>query len=108
MKKTKNTSEELVTKGFFRSELKKELKEMEGRIEGKLEVKLETKLEEKFEKFEEKINDKIMTKLDNIAGQLDTMRQENTVGTHHTRELQLQVADHEKRLKQVEKIQQIS
>ncbi len=46
--------------------------------------------------------DKLQNTLDGFVGTVDDLRTDNTVGTHHTRELQIKVNDHEKRLKQIE------
>jgi hypothetical protein len=46
--------------------------------------------------------DKLQNTLDGFVGVVDDLRTDNTVGTHHTHELQLRVDDHEKRLKHIE------
>ncbi len=46
--------------------------------------------------------DRLQNTLDGFIGTVDDLRTDNTVGTHHTRELQIKVDDHEKRLKQIE------
>ncbi len=59
-----------------------------------LKIELELSLKEAFDKHEgqhKKDRDKILTKLDGIVGELQTMREENTVGAH-------QLRDHEKRI----------
>ena len=55
-----------------------------------------------------KYRDEILTKLDGVMGELQAMREENTVGAHQTRELREQVNDHEKRIEHLEKTQQIA
>ncbi len=61
-------------------------------------LQLEEKLEDKITGFK----DDIMTRLDDISGQLETMRQENTIGSYQTHNLEEKVDDHEKRLKKLE------
>ncbi len=60
--------------------------------------------EERIERLEDGQNlmnsklDRIMNTLDGFVGSVDTLRDENEIGTHQTRELQLKVEDHEERL----------
>lgn len=79
------------------------------KIEKSLRIEL-LQLEEKMEGMEERIDenarkyrDKILTGLDGVMGELQTMREENTVGTHQTFELRTQVENHEKRIARLEK-----
>lgn len=67
-------------------------------------------LEEKLSKVKSELrnelrvyHDEIMTKLDEIVGELQTMREENTIGAYQTPEIRNQVEDHERRLKRLEK-----
>ncbi len=90
-------------------------------------LKLETKsirgellrVEEKVEYIQDEIKeigadnksmdtklDRLQNTLDSLVGGIDELRVENTVGTHQTRELQVKVEDHEKRLRQVESSKQ--
>lgn len=39
--------------------------------------------------------DKLQNTLDGFVGTVDDLRTDNTVGTHHTRELQIKVDDHD-------------
>ena len=97
-----------------RTELKSDIKAL--RTELKLEIKALRqqilRLEERVEKLEEDIKninqimniklDRLQNTLDAFVGAIDDLRTDNTVGAHHTRELQKRVADHEERLKQIE------
>ena len=66
---------------------------------------LKEEIQEAKKELREEIHefkDDIMTKLDDIAGQLETMRDENTIGSYQTRNLNETVEDHEKRIKKLE------
>jgi len=54
----------------------------------------------------EKYKDEVMTKLDDISGQLEDLQQDKTLSIHQTTQLQEQVDDHDKRIKNLEKAQQ--
>lgn len=63
------------------------------------------RVEERVEKTEENLKEAIrqstndlMTKIDSFAGKTKALEDENTVGTHQTRELRVQVDNHEKRI----------
>lgn len=102
--KKKNNSQTQVTRGELREEL--------SRLEGRLEKKFITKPELTFGLEELKIEiderarqyrDDVLTKLDGVMGELQTMREENTVGTHQISELAERVDDHEVRITTLEK-----
>jgi hypothetical protein len=62
-------------------------------------------LEKKFEETNEnnrKYKDQILTGLDGVMKELESMREENTIGTHQTRELRKDVDRHEKRIAKLE------
>lgn len=80
--KKKNNSSQLVTKDFLESKLN--------------ELKEENKI----------YHDEILTKLDGIAGELGEMRDENIIGAGQTSQLNDTVDNHEKRIKNLEKISQ--
>lgn len=93
MKQRINTTKDLATK----TDLKK--------VEKSLRAEL-LRLEEKVENVDEnakKYRDDILKKLDGVMGELQTMRDENTIGTYQTRELREQADDHEKRIVHLEK-----
>ncbi|MEK7159913.1 MAG: hypothetical protein AAB702_00330 [Patescibacteria group bacterium] len=75
-----------VTKSFLKAELKVALNDFRHG--------LLKELNEKSKKY----RDDILTKLDEVVGELQTMREENTIGVHQTRELREEVDDHEKRI----------
>lgn len=83
--KQKNKSEELVTKGFLRSELDELKKEIDENAQG--------------------YRDEILTSNDKLMKKLETMQDENTIGSGQTSGLRDDVEDHEKRIKHLEKIQ---
>lgn len=47
--------------------------------------------------------DEILTKMDEVVGKLDAIREDNEIGSYQTRELREQVDNHEKRLTKLEK-----
>lgn len=62
-------------------------------------------LEEELSKIDEKARDyrdDILNKLDQVMGELETMREENLIGTYQIRELRKQDANHERRLRKIE------
>ena len=93
--KQKNKSEELATK--------KDLILLKDELENKL-----NDLEQKLDSNAQGYRDEILTKLDGVMGELETMRQENTIGTHQISNLQATADGHEKRIKHLEKIQVIT
>lgn len=46
--------------------------------------------------------DKLQNTLGSFLGRVDNLEKDNIVGAHHTRELRVQVDDHEKRITQME------
>lgn len=104
--KKKNVSLQPVTKSDLESALKKyatreDLLILKGELENKL-----SDLEQKIDSKAQGYRDEILTKLDGVMGELETMRQENTIGTHQISNLQEASENHEKRIKHLEKIQQ--
>lgn len=91
--KRKNKSEELATK--------KDLLLLKDELENKL-----NGLEQKLDSNAQRYRDEILTKLDGVMGELEAMRQENTIGTHQISNLQATANDQDKRIKHLEKIQQ--
>ena len=62
-------------------------------------------LRHEFKEELKKYRDENMTRLDEVMGELQTIREDNTIGTYQIRELQKEVDDHETRIRTVEKIQ---
>ncbi|MBI2442683.1 MAG: hypothetical protein HYV40_02100 [Candidatus Levybacteria bacterium] len=66
------------------------------------------RVEERVENLEEGQEDikgklvKLQNTMDKFVAGVDDLRTDNVVGAHHTRELELKAADHEKRIKQLE------
>lgn len=67
------------------------------------------RVEEKIEKTEERLREEIrvarddlMNKIDSFAGRTEALEEENTVGANQTRELRVQVDDHEGRITKLE------
>lgn len=87
--KQKNKSEELVTKSFLENKL----------------VELKKEILVKVDENARNYRDQILTKLDGVMGELQTMREENTVGTYQISELREKVDNHDKRIASLEKIQ---
>ncbi len=69
-----------------------EILKVEGRVEN---------IEDGQKRLETKV-DNLEIKLDGFAGGVETLKQENSVGAKHTRELRVQVDDHESRLTTLE------
>ncbi len=93
-------------KAELKSEFRLEFKSVRGEI---------LKVEERTENVEDGIKelkadnqqlnaklDKLQNTMDKFVGRVDDLSVDNEVGTHHTRELELKVDDHEKRLKIIE------
>src|SRR3989344_3135037 len=85
----------------LRNELQKGLK--------RTEISLIFRFEEKIEKTEERLREEIrevkndlMNKIDSFAGRTVALEEENTVGVHQTRELRVQVDNHETRITKIE------
>lgn len=75
-----------VTKSFLKAQLKTAL----------------NKQTREFDQKSKKYRDEILTGLDEVMGELQTMREENTIGVHQTRELREDVDGHEKRITKLE------
>ena len=63
-------------------------------------------LQDKFQELKNNVDenarkyrDQILTRLDEVMGELQTMRDEDTIGTHQIRELRKDVDAHEKKIK---------
>jgi len=60
---------------------------------------LRDEIKEEFRDYRDQTN----TRFDDVMGQLETMRQENTIGVYQTNNLQEAVDGHESRIKKLEK-----
>lgn len=100
-------SSKLLTK----DELKIEIKNLEERLGNRLVSKalLRYELDKQKQELDDnakKYRDQILTKLDEVMGELGTMREKNTIGAYQTAELRKQVDNHEKRIIHLEELQQ--
>ena len=105
----KSQTNNLVTKTDLKDALKKyatktDLKNVERSLRTEI-----LKVEEKLEKTEDNLmkqmreqHDQVMNTLVDFVGRVKNLEDENTVGTHHTRKLRVQVDDHEKRITTLE------
>ena len=90
--KQKNKSEELATKNdleLLEQSLSGEMHEVRGDINLMREEHREYK-------------DEVLTKLDDIAGQLESLQEDKTLSIHQTSQLREEVDNHEKRIKSLE------
>jgi len=62
----------------------------------------EKSLLKKINEKSKKYRDEILTKMDAVMKELEAMREENALGTHHTSELWGKVDNHEKRITKLE------
>lgn len=102
----------------FRRELKKternlrnEILKVEARVEG-VEEKVEgveesltgkiIRLEENLKEEIREVRNDLMNKIDSFAGKTEALEEKNTVGVNQTRELRVQVDDHEGRIIKLE------
>ena len=65
-------------------------------------------LEQKLDNKAQGYRDEVLTKLDDIAGQLGNLREENIIGTHQTSTLNDRADNHETRIKNLERTQHIA
>jgi len=111
---TKTDLKKLATKEDLRRyATKTELKNVEKSLRREI-LKVESKVELVEDKVEEakedlaqqmkKQHDQVMTAISNFAGRVETLETENSVGARHTRELRVQVDNHETRLTTLESI----
>ncbi|MBF8249625.1 MAG: hypothetical protein HW400_226 [Candidatus Levybacteria bacterium] len=70
-----------------------------------LESKLDS-LKEELDNNAQKYKDEILTKMDEVMGELGELRDENTIGSAQTSQLNSAVENHEERIKNLEKIPQ--
>ncbi len=104
-----NTSNSATKKDFqgLRSEFRSTKKSLFGQL-----LKLEEKIEHGKEELSEQIkkqseqmkkqHDEVMTLVSNFVGRVGDIEDNNEVGAEHTRELKVNVENHEKRIKKLE------
>lgn len=100
MKKTGDKNTQTVTKTDIKGlETRFDIK-FKG-FETRFDIKLDM-LKEEIDDNAKKYRDDVLTKLDGVIGELQTMREENTMGTYQTGEIKERVDDHEKRITRLE------
>ena len=98
--KKKDNNAELVTRKILKDELSFLDVKFED-VDGKFQ-----QIDKKFEEMDKNARgyrDEILTKLDGVMGEMQTIREDNTIGTYQTRELRVEVDNHEKRIRRLEK-----
>lgn len=81
-----------------KSDLIEAISGLERRLNKYLDKKLDIKLDSTFRKY----RDDVLTKMDGVMKELETKRDESSLGTYQTRELRERVDNHEKRIKKLE------
>lgn len=97
----RSKSKDLVTKEFFKKELKRELVKEFRAFELKVDLKfdgLKIEIDDKAREY----RDQVLTELSEVMGELKIIRDENTAGTHQISELQDSMVNHEGRIKKIE------
>lgn len=110
MKNKSNKSQNIIsTIKKLEKSLKSDLEKFFTNKLNDTELALMIGIEERSEKTERILREEIreskndlMTKIDSFAGRTQALEEENTIGAHQTRELEVKVEDHEKRIKQLE------
>lgn len=83
--------------GVMKQDLEEKLSGLGGSLREEMSV-----MEESLDGKNRKYRDEILTGLDKVMKELETMREENTVGSYQTRELREEVDNHEKRITKLE------
>lgn len=102
----KLATKEEIKKFATKTELKKVERNLRGEIL-RVEERVE-KVEDRLERVETKVDtvneklDKLQNTLDGFVQTVDDLRTDNQIGAHQTRELRVQIEDHEKRIKHLE------
>lgn len=107
--KKKNTPSNLVTKDFFRKELRQELNGTIERLLHGIRQEISFAMDTVVDKFEKKLNKHsslILTTVDPLLKELETRREDRAIAANQHSKLKNQVDNHEKRIKKIERIQQ--
>ena len=107
--KQKPRSTNLVTKDFFRKELRQELNITIERLLHGLRQEIAFTIETVVDKFEKKLNKHtslILTTVDPLLKELETRRQDRELAAEHDRRINKKIYGHEKRIKNLERLQQ--
>lgn len=86
--KQKGSYADIVTKGYLEQKLEETKRDIDDSAKG--------------------YRDEVLTKLDKVMGELETMREENTIGFSQLNGMQKQVTSHEKRIKKLEQVPQVA
>lgn len=107
--KQKNDPSNLVTKDYFKKELKKELNSTIDRLLKGIRREITFVVETVSEKFEQKFTKHtslILTTVDPLLKELGTRREDREIAASQHAKLKSQVDNHEKRIQQIERVQQ--
>lgn len=107
--KQKDVSSNLVTKDFFRKELRQELNGTIERLLHGIRQEITFAMDTVADKFENKLNKHtslILTTVDPLLKELETRREDRAISASQHLKLKNQVDNHEKRIKKIERIQQ--
>lgn len=85
----------------FKNELENKLKDTELALMIRIEDRAQNTEENLKEAIRQSTND-LMTKIDSFAGRTKALEDENTIGAHNTRELEVRVDDREGRITKLE------
>lgn len=107
----KAISSNLVTKDFFKKELKRELNDTIDRLlQGiRREITFSAELiEEKLERNLTKHTSLILTTVDPLLKELETRQQDRILGAEQLRRATEKIDNHEKRIKKLEQVRQVA
>ena len=107
--KQKSYSLNLVTKDFFRKELRQELNITIERLLHGIRQEIAFSIETVVDKFEKKLSNHtslVLTTVDPLLKELETRRQDRELAAEHDRRINKKIYDHDKRIKKLEHIQQ--
>lgn len=106
--KKKNNSSNLVTKDFFRKELRLELNGAIERLLHGIRQEITFTVDTVTDKFEKKLSKHtslILTTVDPLLKELETRRQDREIAAGQTTRINDKLDNHEKRIKKIESIQ---
>ena len=107
--KQKTNSSNLVTKDFFRKELRQELNVTIERLLHGMRQEITFTIDTVTDKFEKKLSKHtslILTTIDPLLKELETRREDREIAAGHSQRTQKQLDNHETRIKKIEQIQQ--
>ena|SRR3989344_4613375 len=109
--KQNNNSSNLVTKDYFKKELKKELNDTIDRLLQGIRREITFSAEMIAEKLDQKLTKQtslILTTVDPLLKELETRQQDRILATEQSRRVTEKIDNHEKRIKTLEKAQATS